>query len=66
MAKSKPAPTASVAPHIFKRRGVIVSISAIVIIAVGAFTGAMMKTDVQKTAMVRQVQTENLEERLDR
>ena len=62
----KPTPMPPAAPQFLKRRGVVVSTSAIVIIAVGAFTGAMLKTDVQKTAEVRRVQSENLEGRLNR
>jgi len=63
MSKSTPPPPA---PHFLKRRGVVLSVSAFAIVAVGAFTGAMLKTDVQKTTEVRQMQSENLEERLDR
>ncbi|KAF8540234.1 hypothetical protein BDD12DRAFT_880890 [Trichophaea hybrida] len=51
---------------LLKRRGVVISISAVVIIAVGAFTGAMLKTDQEKIAEVQKVQSEGLDDRIDR
>jgi hypothetical protein len=51
---------------LLKRRGVVISISAVVIIAVGAFTGAMLKTDQEKKAEVQKVQSEGLDHRIDR
>jgi flagellar motor component MotA len=51
---------------LLKRRGVVISVSAVVIIAVGAFTGAMLKTDQEKIVEVRKVQTESFDDRIDR
>jgi hypothetical protein len=52
--------------QLLKRRGAIVSVSAVVVIAVGAFTGALLKTEQEKTAQVRKVQTESVEDRIER
>jgi hypothetical protein len=52
--------------QLLKRRGAIVSVSAVVVIAVGAFTGALLKTEQEKTAEVRKVQTESVEGRIER
>ena len=60
------APAAAPKPAFFKRRSVIMAISSAVIIGVGAYTGAALKTDVEKKQVVREFKSETPEEQIER
>jgi len=51
---------------LLKRRGAIVVASACVIVAVGAYAGAMLKTNVQQKQAVQRRAEESVEERIER
>lgn len=53
-------------PHFLKRRSTILAISSALIIAVGAYTGAVLKTDVQKKIVREEQKKEDPAHQIER
>lgn len=53
-------------PSILRRRGTVLSISAAVIVAAGAYAGAQLKQNVQQRAEYQKRQEETVAERIER
>ncbi|TGZ82952.1 hypothetical protein EX30DRAFT_144884 [Ascodesmis nigricans] len=53
-------------PSFLRRRSTMLAISAVVVVAAGAFAGAQLKQDVQKRAEIQKRREEPTEEKLAR